>query len=555
MNRRPVIAVALLLLGSGCAPVDRGREGRGKQVDALFEDLDEGDRPGIALAVIENGATVYAAGYGLASLEDRAPITPHTVFDIASISKQFAGLSVAMLVQEGEISLDDDVHAYLPELADFGRTITIDHLVHHESGIRDWPGTLAVAGWSMEDVISFDQILDFAYHQRTLNFEPGSEYTYSNTGYNLLAETVRRVTGQSFRSWTDEHLFQPLGMTATHFHDDHREVIADRAWGYSPDGDDGWRRTPNNLTALGSSSLYTTVEDLAKWVANMETGQVGGDAQELWRTPGVLNDGSENPYAFGIVNDEYRGAHTLQHSGGWASFSTYLLYLPEHGFGVVVLANHPTNVGAHARAIVDIWLGDALGAAADSETAGVAPIDVQVSRETMMEYQGTYRLGPGWYVEIVLGPDGLTTQATREDAFPMTPRSEEEFWVEAYGSTITFLRNARGEVDGIEYRGERRPRMMQHEETNAEELAQLAGTYESVELRTGYDVAVDGEELVLTHPRHGAIRLERAWGGEFTGSAWFMQAVEFRRAPDGTGTAMVVYAGERNRDILFARRR
>jgi CubicO group peptidase (beta-lactamase class C family) len=553
MTRTPALAVLLALSAGACLPSAPTPEVKAGFVDARFAGMNEGDRPGLAVAVIENGETVHTAGYGLANLEDHIPITPRTIFDIASISKQFTGLSIAMLIQEGEVSLDDDVHTYLPELADFGPTITIDNLVHHTSGIRDWPGSLAVGGWSMSDVISFDQILDFAFHQRTLNFEPGSEYTYSNTGYNLLAETVQRVSGRSFRSWTDEHLFRPLGMTSTHFHDDYMEVVPDRAWGYASDGDGGWERTPNNLTALGSSSLYTTVEDLAKWVANMGTGAVGGEAQELWRTPGLLADGSENSYAFGIVNDEYRGTPILQHSGGWASFNTYLLYLPEHDFGVVVLANHPTNAGAHARAIVDIWLGDVLGPAAPSETAGPTA-DVQVSRELMAEYEGTYRLGPGWYVDIVLGPDGLTTQAAREDAFPMTPRTEEEFWVEAYGSTITFLRDDRGEVDAIEYRGERRPRMATRQ-TTATDLAPLAGTYESEELRTAYEVLVDGDGVVLTHPRHGEIRLERAPGGEFAGSAWFMQAVEFHRDSDGTGAAMIVYAGERNRNIVFRRRR
>lgn len=556
-----LLLVALLVTGA-CTPPDRGMDDRPDRIDALFEQLREGDRPGLAVAVIENGETVFARGYGLASLEHRIPITPSTVFDIASISKQFAGLSVAMLVEEGAISLDDDVRTHLPELADFGPAITVDHLVHHTSGIRDWPGALAVAGWSFDDVISFDQILDFAFHQRTLNFEPGSEYTYSNTGYNLLAETVARVSGRSFREWTDERLFQPLGMTSTHFHDDHTEVVANRAFGYAPDDEGGWHLTPNNLTALGSSSLYTTVEDLAKWVANFEAGTVGGDALELWATPGVLNDGSENPYAFGIVNGEYRGMPMLQHSGSWASFRTQLTYLPERRLGVVVLANHPANTGAHAQAVLDAWLDPAHGedegrdgaqAAATAEHEGDGA-SVSVARDRMAEYAGVYRLGPGWYVDITLGPDGLTAQATRESAFPMTPRSETEFWVDGYGSSITFLRGAGGEVDAIEYRGERRPKMGLRTPMSAQALARLAGTYESDELRTAYEVAVDGEGLVLTHARHGELRLEQAWQNEFTGSVFFLQAVEFRSTPDG-GTEMVINAGERNRDIVFLRRR
>jgi CubicO group peptidase (beta-lactamase class C family) len=214
--------------------------------------------------------------------------------------------------------------------------------VHHTSGLRDWPGTLALAGWRFDDVISFDQILAFAYRQRSLNFAPGAEYTYSNTGYNLLAEMVRRVTGQSFRQWTDEQLFRPLGMTDSHFQDDHTRVVPNRASGYARAPDGTWRAIPNNLTALGSSSLFSTVDDLAKWVLNFEDAKVGGSAaMARTRTRGVLNDGTSIPYAFGISHGEYRGLANVNHSGGWAQFSTFVLHFPRQRFGVVVLANGP----------------------------------------------------------------------------------------------------------------------------------------------------------------------------------------------------------------------
>ncbi|UCD24748.1 MAG: beta-lactamase family protein, partial [Gemmatimonadota bacterium] len=202
------------------------------QVDSMFHEYDRTDSPGWAVLVVQDGEVVLSRGYGMANLEHQVPIRPNTVFDIASVSKQFAGMAISMLVERGDISLDDDVRQYIPELADFGHTITIRHLVHHLSGLRDWPGTLAVAGWRMDDVISFDQILTMAFNQDALNFEPGAEYSYSNTGYNILAEVVARVSGQTFREWTDANIFRPLGMTNTHFHDDHTEVVPNRAYGY-----------------------------------------------------------------------------------------------------------------------------------------------------------------------------------------------------------------------------------------------------------------------------------------------------------------------------------
>ncbi|HEX4932967.1 MAG TPA: serine hydrolase domain-containing protein, partial [Gemmatimonadaceae bacterium] len=312
------------------------------RVDSLFAPYHRTDAPGLAVAVVRDGRTIFAKGYGMADLEHRVAITPSTVFDVASVSKQFAGMAIAMLVGEGKVRLADDVTRYIPEMSHIGQRITIDHLVHHTSGLRDWPGTLGLAGWRYDDVISFDQILAMAFHQRSLNFVPGSEYTYSNTGYNLLAETVQRVTGQSFRAWTDANLFRPLGMTRTVFRDDHTVVIPDRAMGYTRAPDGRWRAVTNNLTALGSSSMMSTVEDLARWVLNFESMQVGGaQAMALTRTRGVLNDGSTIPYAFGLSHGEYRGAATIGHTGSWAGFATYVVHFPQQRFGVVVLANAP----------------------------------------------------------------------------------------------------------------------------------------------------------------------------------------------------------------------
>ena len=257
----------------------------------------------------------------MANLEHQVPITPTTVFDIASVSKQFAGMAISMLIERGDIALDDDVRKYVPELPDFGHTITIRHLVHHVSGLRDWPGTLAVAGWLMDDVISFDQILTLAYNQKDLNFEPGAEYSYSNTGFNVLAEVVARVSGETFREWTDSQIFKPLGMNDTHFHDDHTEVVPNKAYGYARDSEGNYHAVPNGLTALGSSSLYTTIDDLAKWVTNFETKNVGGEevVERLFQR-GVLNDGTQIGYAFGIGVGRYRGLRTYSHGGSWAAF-------------------------------------------------------------------------------------------------------------------------------------------------------------------------------------------------------------------------------------------
>jgi CubicO group peptidase (beta-lactamase class C family) len=550
---RPAVLVAFAFSTTFAVP-SVAQESAGAQalrVDSLFSKYSRAASPGLAVAVVRNGQVVLRKGYGLANLEHRVPITPSTVFDVASVSKQFAGLAVAMLAEQGRINLRDDIRKYIPELQDFGHTITIDHLLHHTSGLRDWPGTLAVAGWRMDDVIAFDQILSMAFHQKTLNFVPGAEYTYSNTGYNMLAELVARVTGKTFAQWTEENLFRPLGMTSSHFHDDHTLVVPNRAYGYARVSDSVYRAVTNNLMALGSSSLYSTVDDLAKWVINFETARVGGSAaMALTRSRGALNDGSTIPYAFGVSHGEYRGLPTVSHSGGWASFSTFVLHFPRQRVGVVVLANtNAINATRAAYDVASIVLGGELTAATLASSS--PPRSATVAPAVLDQYAGVYRLGPGWYLRIRRDGATLKTQATREDEVPMSARSQTEFWVEAYDAPITFQRDASGKVTHVMYRGRRAPRVEGTSPPPSIPVAQLVGDYTSDELQTTYRVERSDGALVMRHYRHGTITLVPAWGDDYSGSMWFMRSVQFERDGAGKVTGLLVNVDERSRDIRF----
>jgi CubicO group peptidase (beta-lactamase class C family) len=549
LSRSRLFLGALLLLHAPARAQDSATVAR--RVDSLFAQYNQGTSPGVAVAIVRDGRIAFSKGYGLADIEHRIPITSTSVFDVASVSKQFAGLAIAMLVEQGRIRLTDDVKKYIPELGDLGHTITIDHLVHHTSGLRDWPGTLALSGWRMDDVISFDQILTMAYHQRSLNFVPGSEYTYSNTGYNLLAEVVARVTGKSFRAWTQENLFQPLGMTRSVFRDDHTLVVPDRVFGYARRPDGTWASVPNNLTALGSSSLMTTAEDLARWVINFEDARVGGkSAMTLMRQRGTFNDGTSNAYAFGVSHGTYRDVPTVSHSGGWASFATYLVHFPEQRLGVIVLANSGIiNPGRAAFNVADIFL------TGRANTPAPAPNDSQVvAPSTLDRYAGVYRLGPGWYVRIRRDGAVLRTQATREAEFVMTARSDTSFWVAAYNAPMDFHPSNGTEPTTLIYRGRRHPRLEDSPSPSAAQLAELAGEYESAELATTYRVEVVNGALVMKHRRHGTISLAHLWRNEFGGGVWFVRAVEFERDGAGKVTGFSVTVDERSRDIRFARK-
>ncbi len=367
------------------------------KVDQLFAEWNKPNSPGAAVGVTKDSKLTYKQGYGMANLEYDIPITPSTIFDIASVSKQFAAFAIATLAHDGKLSLDDDIRVHLPDVPDFGPTITIRHLLHHTSGLRDWVQSLVIAGVAMEDVISFKHILKMARHQKALNFEPGEAYLYSNTGYNLLAEIVERVTGNSFRQWTDAHIFKPLAMTNSHFHDDHQMILKNRAYSYQAIENGGFKHAINNTTALGSSSLYSTVEDLAKWILNFDNTRIGEQTViDQMHQRGVLNNGEQISYALGLNIGEYRGLKTVGHSGSWRGFRSHLIRFPEQKFGVVILCNLDTfNPLRLAEKVANLYLADVLAPVEEaSEPEKSAPAeDIKIeplTPEQLTEFEGDY---------------------------------------------------------------------------------------------------------------------------------------------------------------------
>jgi len=552
-----VILFTLLVATVNASPaIGKAQNPREDKVDKLFAELNNPESPGIAVLVVRDGKVLLRKGYGMANLEHQSPITPETVFDIASISKQFCGMAISMLIEQGKIILQDDIHKYIPELHDFGHTITIDHLLHHMSGIRDWPGTLALAGWRMDDVISFDQILTMTFNQQGLNFKPGDEYLYSNTGYNLLAETVKRITGKTFRQWTDENIFQPLGMKNTHFHDDHTEMVLNKAYSYHRGQGGKFSAVTNGLMALGSSSLYTTIDDLAKWVMNFDDPKVGGKTVlDRMLTRGVLNNGRKITYMFGLEIGMYRGLKTRSHGGSWAGFRTFLVHFPDQKCSVVTLLNHSSISSSKAAYdIADIYLADELRPLRKPARKRPDSKTVAVPGTILDEYVGIYKLGPAWYVTISRDGDSIKTQATAETAFPMTAQSQTRFMVEAYSAPILFKKDKADKVSHFLYRGMTCRKLPDLPSPSPEQLAELTGEYESKELQTIYTVILEDGKLVTKHRRHGNISLTYAYKDDFRGGQWFMQSVEFLRNETDKVTGFKVTQG-RSRNQRFIKRK
>ena len=346
-----------------------------EEIDQLFKPWDRADSPGCALAVMDQGEIIYSRGYGSAQLEYQVPITPQTPFHVASVSKQFTTFAVALLASRDELSLDADIHEYIPELPDFGAEITLRHLIHHISGLRDQWDLLVLAGWQMDDVITHGDVMALVLRQHDLNFPPGDQYMYCNTGYTLLAEVVKRVSGLSLRLFADREMFEPLAMTNTHFHDDHRHLVPGRAYSYRRRANGrGLETAVLSYAVVGATSLFTTVEDLAAWEENFYDPLVGDQAVlDTMLRRGVLNSGEVISYAGGLSCADYRGLPTVSHSGGDAAFRSFLLRFPEQHFSIAILANAANiPVSRLAYRIAGIYLADEM-LPAGSQAQGPSP--------------------------------------------------------------------------------------------------------------------------------------------------------------------------------------
>jgi len=525
-------------------------EGR---VDQLFTPWDRDDGPGAAIAVARNGEILYKNGYGLANLEYDIPITPRTIFHVASVSKQFTAFAITTLAQRGELSLDDDIRNYLPEVPDLGHEITIRHLVHHVSGLRDQWALLGMAGWRLDDVITTDHILGLVARQEALNFEPGSEYLYSNTGYTLV------------------NIFEPLGMTRTHFHDDHEMIVPDRAYSYQSDPDGGFRKSVLSYANAGATSLFTTVEDLSRWNHNLDTGELGGPAViDQMHQRGVLNDRDTITYAFALVIGDHKGMRTVSHGGGDAGFRTTVHRFPDQDLSVVVLSNQASfNPTGMALQVSEIYLEDEIERLAasmeetfddvDTETADVSGgerVAIEVNPTVFDDYEGDYKLRPGFVFTVFRDGDELYVHPSGQEDFQLFPEAEDEYFLTVTDAQISFVRDDSGQVTGLVLhqggRDTEAPKTEPYDPT-ADELAAYVGDYWSKELATGYRLALEDGELVAHHQRHPLIHLESVSVDEFLGDIWFFQDVEFDRNEAESITGMRVSNG-RVRDLWFERR-
>lgn len=318
---------------------------RQQAVDRLYADYDRPASPGCALGIVRDGQVIYSHGYGMANLDHDIPNTTATAFNIGSESKQFTAACIALLMEERQLSLDQDIRRWVPAVPTFGAAVTLDHLIHHTSGIPDYHQRFTDSGLA-ENVYSQPQLLDYALRYERLDFAPGERCHYSNTGYLLLAVVVQQITGMPFSRFVQDHILQPLGMRNTRVHDDRHAIIPRRAFAYARRPEGGWcMNLAWNETVPGDGKMFSTIDDLALWDRNFYEPKIGrGRWAQIMLTRGRLNDGTQCNYAFGLDRGQFAPAeicgHPLvTHGGGHGSFESVIARLPDVRLSVILLCN------------------------------------------------------------------------------------------------------------------------------------------------------------------------------------------------------------------------
>lgn len=452
----PCVLLALASLLTG--PAHASSDPRAAQTDKIFAQWNKPDSPGCVCGVMQRGKTLYSKGFGIADLEHQVPLTPDSVFYIASTSKQFTAASVALLSLDGTVGLKDDIGKYLPEISD-GTPITVEQLIFHTSGVRDYLELRALAGWSDYDKLDNDMAIQLIAHQQALNFTPGDQYSYSNSGYVMLAEIVKRASGTPMSRFAKEWIFKPLGMNATRFGDDAGEIVPNRviSYGETPEG----KRVQfiKTIEAYGDGNLLTTMPDLMRWHQNFYSGKVGGPAfLELLKTRGVLNDGKVIDYGFGLVFGKYRGIESVAHGGAFLGFRTELIRFPDQQLSVGVLCNFASaNPAGLARQVADLYLtsGEPVPAPAAERPKTPPAVGFVPKPESLSALTGTYYSDEiEASFRIVLEGDRLIARDSRKHSLPLEPKQQDVFGVPG-GGEVSFRRFDDGTIDAMIYSSSR----------------------------------------------------------------------------------------------------
>jgi CubicO group peptidase (beta-lactamase class C family) len=497
------------------------------QVDELFSQWDKPDSPGCALAIVQNGEMIYQRGYGMADLEHNIPISPNSVFEVGSNAKQFTAACIMMLAKQNLLSLDDELKKYISEIPEYSHPITLRHLIHHTSGLRDYLDLMDFSGMILENNYSNEEIIALLARQKSLNFTPGTEQVYCNSGYFLLAQIVKRVSGKSLRDFAEEKIFGPLGMKNTHFHDDFKEIVKNRSSGYAPKDGGNFEIAMSLLDCCGDGQLYTTIEDLYLWDRNFYhniLGDYGQDLIEELTTPGKLSNGQIltpaygfglQAYGFGLQIGKYKGLKVIYHGGSWQGYRSDLVRFPDCQFSVICLANLSTFEPSElALQITDLYLEDKF---TEETSALVRRSSVQAIELSVAELEirtGFYynpKSNGVWELEV---KDGKLMVKLWGLCFQLVPIDSNHFQSIGhpyYDYDVEFPIDSdrmKIEVDNLDGNGLKVEFLQKMLSTAPDRLIDYLGTYYSAELESSYNMILEEDKLFFKPKGYSPVHLK-----------------------------------------------
>lgn len=497
-NRAFLVLFLLLLFVSNTCFAQTPDSSKIEKIEKIFEAWDP-ESPGCVCAINKGGETFFQKGYGMANLELDVPLSPDSVFYIASTSKQFTAASIAMLSLSGKVTLDSSIKEYIPGMPDYAKDITVKNLLHHTSGIRDYLDVLALKGWTEKEYLNNDIIVDLITRQKGVLFPPGERYAYSNSNYVLLAEIVKRTSGTTLNEYSRDNIFEPLGMNNTHFDDNYETIVKNRVSSYGYNGDGKYFRYLKAFDGVGDGNLLTTVNDLFKWEQNFKDHKIGGkEFTDLLLTRGKLNNGKELGYAFGLMLWKYRGLNIISHPGGFNGFKTEFMRFPEQNFSVAVLCNvvdaNPTLI---AQQVSDIFFDDIM---TPKELPPTKPKierkEIHIDPALLDKYVGRYQLPRGMILNITKEGNQLMLRVAGQPKFPIFPESMDKFFLKAFEAQATF----QPEQNKLIWHqgGSNNPaELMEEVIYTPEELQQYTGDYYSEEILANYRIFMENGLIYL----------------------------------------------------------
>lgn len=528
----------LLALATGASGRQAAAVDVATDVDDIFAEWTS-ETPGCTVGVDVDGETVVEAAFGQADLERGVPLGSDSILEAGSVSKQFTAAAVLLLAADGRLSIDDPIRKYVPEVPDYGTPITIRQMLTHTSGLRDWGSVAGIGGWPRTTrAYTHAHVIDILSRQTALNFPPGTRWSYSNSGYNLAAILVARVSGMPFADFTRQRIFEPLGMTSTSWRDDFTRIEPRRALAYSLE-DDGYHTQMPFENVHGNGGLLTTVGDLLIWAGNLRSHKIGGAAFVAEQvTPGRFSDGRQHEYGMGLRTKTYRGAKEIWHSGSTAGYRAYLTTFPEHRTSVAVLCNAANaNAGALTYEVVDRVLEGKL-----------APVTERASRQTLTNAEATALAGlyrhtvTGVARRIIREGSGIRVErgpvlAAESPTALVTEAGER--WV--FDGGAVRITDRFGTVDDLE--------RVEPATPTAKALAVYDGRFTSNDAETTLKVAVDGDRLVIRRRPDTEMRLTPLYADAFSSP---MGTVIFRRDENGDVNALSI-SQDRVWDMRFER--